>query len=92
LPAAPTFAEAGLPAFNLTPWQGILAPAATPKPIIDKLSAEIAKTLQTPDMHDKLLSLGVPGWSMARETFAVLIRSDIDTFAKVVKTAQVKTE
>ena len=92
LPDVPTFTEAGLPAFTLTNWQGILAPAATPKPIIDRLAAEIAKALQTPDMHDKLLSLGMSAWSMTPEQFAALIRSDIDTFAKVVKAANIKAE
>ena len=92
LPEVPTFAEAGLPAFTLTNWQGILAPAATPKPIIDKLAAEIAKALQTPDMHDKLLALGMSAWTMTPEQFAALIRTDIDTFAKVVKAANVKAE
>ena len=52
----------------------------------------IAKALQTPDMRDKLLSLGMAGWSMTPEQFAALIRSDIDTFAKVVKAAKVKAE
>lgn len=92
LPEVPTFAEAGLPTFNPTNWQGILAPAATPKPIIDKLAVEIAKALQTRDMRDKLLSFGMAAWSMTPEQFAALILSDIATFAKVVKVANVKAE
>jgi len=92
LPEVPTFAEAGLPAFTLTNWQGILTPAATPKPIIDKLAADIAKALQTPDLRDKLASHGMTTWSMTPEQFAALIRRDIDTFAKVVKAAKVKAE
>ena len=92
LPKLPTFAEAGLPAFNPINWQGILAPAGTPKPIIDRLAAEISKALQTPEMRDKLVSLGMGAWSMPPEKFAALIRSDIGTFAKVVKAANVKAE
>lgn len=92
LPEVPTFAEAGLPAFNPTNWQGILAPAATPKPIIGKLAGDIAKALQTPDLREKLEAQGMTPWSMTPEHFAVLIRSDIDTFAKVVKAANVKAE
>jgi tripartite-type tricarboxylate transporter receptor subunit TctC len=92
LPEVPTFREAGLPEFDLTNWQGILAPAGTPKPTIDKLAAEINKALQTPAMRDKLQSLGMNAWTMRPDEFAALIRSNIDTFAKVVKAAKVKAE
>jgi tripartite-type tricarboxylate transporter receptor subunit TctC len=92
LPDVPTFTEAGLPAFTLTNWQGVLAPAATPKPVIDKLAADIANALQAPDLRDKLQSQGMSAWSMTPEQFAALIRSEMNTFAKVVKAAKVKAE
>lgn len=92
LPDVPTFAEAGLPAFTLTNWQGVLAPAATPKPIIDKLAADIASALQTPDLRDKLTAQGMTAWSMTPERFTALIRSEMETFAKVVRAANVKAE
>jgi len=92
LAEVPTFTEAGLPAFTLTNWQAILAPAATPKPIIDKLAADIATALQTPDLRDKLAAQGMSGWHMTPEQLATLIRSEMETFAKVVKIANVKAE
>ena len=85
LPDVPTFAEAGLPAFDMTNWNGLLAPAKTPKPILDKLSAEIARILQTPDMREKLVAQGQTPWSSTPEQFAALIRSEIDRFAKALK-------
>jgi tripartite-type tricarboxylate transporter receptor subunit TctC len=92
LPQLPTFAEAGLPAFDLTNWNGILAPAATPKPIVDKLAAELARILRTPEMRDKLHAQGQNPWSSTPEQFAALIRSEIDRFAKVVKKAGIKAD
>jgi len=92
LPQLPTFAEAGLPAFDLTNWNGILAPAATPKPIVDKLAAELARILSTPDMREKLNAQGQAPWSSTPQQFGVLIRSEIERFAKVVKRAGIKAE
>jgi tripartite-type tricarboxylate transporter receptor subunit TctC len=92
LPDVPTFAEAGLPKFNPTNWQAILAPAATPKPIVDKLAADIANALQTPDLRDKFAAQGMSAWHMTPEQLAALIRSEMETFAKVVKAANVKAE
>ena len=92
LPDVPTFAEAGLPQFDLTNWNGLLAPAKTPKPIIDKLAAEVGRILRTPDMREKLLAQGQVPWSSTPEQFGALIRSEIERFAKVVKKAGIKLE
>lgn len=85
LPQTPTFGEAGLPAFKASTWNGMLAPADTPRPIIDKLAAEIAKIVQMSDLREKLLAQGQYAWPSTPEQFAALIRSEIETFAKVVK-------
>jgi tripartite-type tricarboxylate transporter receptor subunit TctC len=92
IPDVPTFREAGLPAFDLTNWNGLLVPANTPQPIVNKLSLEIAKILKMPDIQEKLAAQGQTPWSSTPEQFGTLIRSEIDRFAKVVKRAQIKAE
>lgn len=56
LPQAPSFVEAGLPSFELKSWYGVLAPAATPKSVVDKLSDEIGKALAAPDVKKRMLA------------------------------------
>ena len=92
LPDTPTFAEAGLPSFDVNNWYGILAPAGTPKPIVDKLSAEIARILTLPDVNKTILQQGMDPFSTTPEQFAALIKSDIGKYAKVIKSANIKIE
>ena len=92
IPEVPTFIEAGVPAFDSTHWNGILAPAATPRPIIDKLSADIRKVLEMPDIGEKLVAQGQTAWPSTPDQFAALIRSEINTFAKVVKATHIKAD
>jgi len=92
LPLMPTFAEAGLPSFQAKFWHGILAPAATPKPIVDKLSAEIAKILAMPDIKEKLYSQGMDVFISTPERFAALLKADAAKYASVIKTANIKLE
>ncbi|MFH1604519.1 MAG: tripartite tricarboxylate transporter substrate-binding protein, partial [Pseudomonadota bacterium] len=92
LPQVPTFAEAGLPGFDVGFWYGILAPASTPKPIIDKLSREIARILATPDFREKLLSQGVDPFISTPEHFAALLKADMVKWGKVIKIANIKIE
>ena len=90
LPQVPTFAEAGLPAYQLKGWYGVLAPAATPKPLIDRLSAETGKILGMPDIREKLLNQEMAPFINTADQFAVLIKSEIVKFDRIVKTANIK--
>ena len=92
LPKLPTFGEAGLPAFKSNNWNGILVPAKTPRPIVEKLSADIGKVLQTSDVRDKLNAQGNFAWGSTPEQFAALIKSEIERFAEVVRAAHIQTE
>jgi len=92
LPQVPTYAEAGLPGFDPKLWFGILAPAGTPKAIIDKLSAEMAKFLATPDFKGQLDSQGLGPFYSTAEQFAALMKNDMATYAKVIKSANIKLE
>jgi len=92
LPEVPTFTEAGLPGFDVRTWYGIVAPAGTPKAIIDKMSTEIAKILAMPDVREKLLSQDAEPLISTPEQFAVLMKADMARYAKVIKAAGIKIE
>ena len=92
LPQVPTFAEAGLPGLEVTTWFGILAPAGTPRAIIDKLSTEFAKILAMPDTKEKLESSGADPFFSTPEKFAALMKTDMAKYAKVIKTANITGE
>jgi len=92
LPQVPTFEEGGLPGLNARTWQGVLAPAGTPKPIINKLSSEMAKIMVMPDIRDKLVGMGLEPFYTNPEQFAALMKEDMAMFAKVIKAADIKLE
>ncbi len=92
VPQMPTFAEAGMPSFEISVWFGLLAPAGTPKEIIDKLSTEIAKIIAIPDVKEKLASLGMNPFTSTPEQFTSLIKADSAKYAKVIKAANIKRD
>jgi tripartite-type tricarboxylate transporter receptor subunit TctC len=92
LPGLRPASESGLKDFVVNIWYGFLAPAATPKPIIDKLNAEIARILATPDIREKLVSQGMDPFVSTPEQFATLIRADLAKFTQIIKRANIKLE
>ncbi|MGK2900148.1 MAG: Bug family tripartite tricarboxylate transporter substrate binding protein [Burkholderiaceae bacterium] len=93
LPDVPTFAEAGLPEYDFQVWMGVLAPAGTPKEIVNKLSTELARILALPDVKQQLADQGLDaGAYKPPEQFAAQIRSDIDRYGKIIKAAGIKIE
>ncbi len=92
LPQLPTFAEQGLPGYNVKNWFGVVVPARTPKPIIDKLAGEIVKIQALPDFKEKLALQGVEPFVNGPDKFAALIKTDLAAFAKVIKAANIKLE
>ncbi|MGZ5228723.1 MAG: Bug family tripartite tricarboxylate transporter substrate binding protein [Burkholderiales bacterium] len=92
LPDVPTFTQGGLPGYDVKSWQGILAPARTPKPIIDKLSQEIARILQMPDVRENLLTMGADPFVSTPQQLAALIKVDLVRYAKLIKDANIKLE
>ena len=92
LPQVPTFAEAGLPDFDISTWYGITAPPRTPKSIVDKLSAEIARILAMPDVRERLTNQGLEPFISTPEQFAALMQSELQKFGKIVKSANIKLE
>ncbi len=91
LPDLPTIAET-LPGYSASGWYGLLAPAATPKPVITRLHTEAVKTLRAPDVIDKLSSHGAEPVASTPEEFTAFIRSETVKWAKLVKTANMRTD
>jgi tripartite-type tricarboxylate transporter receptor subunit TctC len=91
LPDVPTIAEAGLPGYEATIWLGIMAPTGTPKPIVDKLNAEINAVLKRPETKEAWSKQGAEPLIMTPAEFESYMRADIDKWAKVIQTAGLKT-
>lgn len=89
LPEVPTMAEAGLPNFNVLSWNGLAAPAKTPKPIIDKVNADVNRILATPEVKKQLEALGSFPAGGTPDEFAKYVDSEINTWGAVVKSAKV---
>jgi tripartite-type tricarboxylate transporter receptor subunit TctC len=92
LPAVPSFAEAGLANVTLPNWQGVGAPVGTPRPIIDKISAEIEKLVALPETKDKLEAEGFIQYYRNPEQTAELINTNINRIAKIIKDGNIKVE
>jgi tripartite-type tricarboxylate transporter receptor subunit TctC len=87
LPDVPTVAEAGLPRLGVMEWYGALAPAATPRPIIEKLNAEIARIQKKPEVHNRLSELGADPAIMSARDFGKQVEADVAMWAKVVESS-----
>jgi tripartite-type tricarboxylate transporter receptor subunit TctC len=92
LPNVPTVAEAGVPGYEATIWLGIMAPAGTPKPIVDKLNAEIVKVLQRPEVQQAWTKQGAVPMVMSPAEFDKYLRDDVEKWAKVVRLSGAKVQ
>lgn len=92
LPEVPTMAEAGLPGFELQSWFGLLAPAATPTPIIGRLNSDTIKALNAPEMRSAIATMGANIMSGSPESFADHIKSEIARIGEIVKAAGIRVE
>jgi len=91
-PDIPTVAEAGVPGFEALSWFGLLAPAKTPKAIVDKLAAETQRILKLPDVSERIVALGAQPVGGTPQEYAAFIRSEIAKWQKVIRDAGVKAE
>src|SRR3954469_12471635 len=92
-PDIPTLAEAGLPGFELVAWQGVVAPAGTPRPIIDQLAAQIAKLVADPATRGRLTALSLePLTGSTPDSFASYVKTEVDRWAVVVKASGAEAE
>jgi tripartite-type tricarboxylate transporter receptor subunit TctC len=93
LPEVPTLDELGLTGFELTQWQGVVAPAGTPKPVVVLLYREVARALKMPDVVERLATQG--GNQLVGNTpeeFAQVIKDDLAKYAKLVKSAKIQVQ
>jgi tripartite-type tricarboxylate transporter receptor subunit TctC len=89
LPEVAPVAEA-LPGFESSQWFGILAPAGTPRPVIERLHQAIGKATRKPEMQQKFASMSIETVNSTPDEFAKVIREEIGTWGKVVKAAGIK--
>lgn len=92
LPGVPTVAESGLPGFEVFGWNGILAPAGTPRPIIERLNTAIHAVLREPEVRRQLAEQGAEAAPNSPEEFAARISADIAKWAHVVREAGIRPE
>jgi tripartite-type tricarboxylate transporter receptor subunit TctC len=92
LPDVPTLDEAGIAGFEAETFSAIFAPAATPKPVLDRLGAELAKVLQEPEVKERFGKLGSEVRAIEREAFAGYLTKLEDTWVPLIKEANIKAE
>jgi tripartite-type tricarboxylate transporter receptor subunit TctC len=89
LPEVPTFAESGLPGYDASSWNGISLPAGTPRAIVEKLSAEIARIMKTPGVLDRLAADGTIPVGNTPEEYLAFIKAEQAKWSKVVRAANI---
>jgi tripartite-type tricarboxylate transporter receptor subunit TctC len=91
-PDVPTIAESGFAGFEASVWYGFVAPAATPKPIVTRLHAEVQKALQTPEVRERMTAVGGEVVSGSAEQFGALLRSERVRYEKLVRDTNIKPD
>jgi tripartite-type tricarboxylate transporter receptor subunit TctC len=91
-PDIPTIAEAGLPGYEVTGWNGLLAPANTPRPIVDKLNKAVVTALQSPEVQKLLAEQGLEPAGNSPEEFASLMHADIEKWIRVTREADIEPQ
>lgn len=91
-PDVPTLAEAGVPGYEIGSWQAVYAPAGTPKPIVERLNAEIVKALKSPDVAERFAGLGMEPVANTPAQMAEFNKAEVAKWAKIVKEANIKAE
>jgi tripartite-type tricarboxylate transporter receptor subunit TctC len=91
-PEVPTVAEAGVPGYEAVIWLGLMAPAGTPRPILDRLSAEVNKIVNAPEVKETWAKQGAQPMAMSVEQFDKFLRADIVKWEKIVKLSGAKVD
>lgn len=91
-PELPTMAEAGVPGFDISTWYGLWAPKATPKDIVERVAAEVAKILKSSEVRDRYAALGAEPIGSSPEEFAAYCRSELLKWGKIVKESGAKAD
>jgi tripartite-type tricarboxylate transporter receptor subunit TctC len=88
----PTFAEAGVKGVVVVNWYGLIAPKATPKPVIDRIAKDVAGAMQTAEVQKRLIAEGSEAVGSSPTEFAAHVRAEYDKWSRVIKTAGIKGE
>ena len=92
LPEVPTMAEAGMPDYEVVLWTSLFAPAGTPRPVVEAIHGQVVKSLQLPDVRERLAGIGVDPVGNTPEQLGAILKADIDKWTAVAKSAGVKAE
>ena len=92
LPETPTIAEAGMPGFEYTFWNGLWAPAATPASVVEKIGRDVARVVAAPDVRERFAGLGAEPMAMTPTQFARFVRSEIEDAARVARAAGIRLQ
>ena len=92
MPDLPTIAESGVPDYDLSGWIALFAPAGTPKPIVERLNAEVTKVLQLPEIRARLLDLGAEPSPMPVPEFAAWVQQEVNKWTRLVREAGIQPE
>ena len=92
LPDVPTLSEAGVPNYEATIWLGIMAPKATPKPIVDQLNAAISKIVSQPEVKQQWSKQGATPMVMGVNAFDKYLQDDVQKWATVIRSANIKLD
>jgi tripartite-type tricarboxylate transporter receptor subunit TctC len=92
LPDVPTMSESGVPGYEATIWLGLMAPKGTPKPVVDRLNAAVSKIVGQPEIKQLWSKQGAVPMVMSPEAFDKYARDDIEKWARVIKTANIKVD
>jgi tripartite-type tricarboxylate transporter receptor subunit TctC len=92
IPELPTMEELGFPGYEATAWFGLMGPAGTPKPVINKIHDETVKLLAMPDVRQKLESLGLQLVGNTPEEFLEIVKTERPMWGKVIKDAGIKAQ
>ena len=89
LPNVPTLKEQGLNSYEPMGWFGLFLPAATPKPVVDKFSAETQRILKLPEVREKIEAMGLIPGGETNESFAKVMKSDAEIYARIIRDAKI---
>jgi len=92
LPSVPTVAESGVAGFESSSWIGILAPAKTPRPIVEQIQRALHDVVHSPDVKERLASLGITAVGNTPEEFSAQIQADLAKYADIVKAANIRAD
>jgi tripartite-type tricarboxylate transporter receptor subunit TctC len=91
LPDVPTIAELGFPGYEISSWQGVFAPAGTPKDVVAKINGELVRMLKVPEVHRRISQEGADPVGSTPDAFANRVKNEITKWTKVIKTSGIQT-